>query len=240
MRDRPPVDLKQLHRTTVRMRGGRLRRASIFPFFDREGVVHEVMLIWPGSTEILVIDHSPQLLRVSWRGHVDFLARSSDLLDARGPVLERLTKLWHWDPWWVLRKKPWRVHSAVAALQRTNCVDIFDLPIRGCYTDLTVAKIFFEAKGGGEPTLPESSVHEPDPVPEQEEPAPAEVVLAEAPHAPAEGAPDTPRSAPDRADSNVADPAAPTRRRAGGSRKSGWRLAPVWENDWPPKIRDDR
>lgn len=234
MRKRPPVDLKQLHRTTVHMRGGNLRRASIFPFFDQEGVVHAVMLVWPGSTEILVIDYAPELLRVSWRGHVDLFAQASDLLDARGPVLEKLTKLWHWDPWWVLKKKPWRAHSAVEALKRTNCVEVFDLPIRGCYTDAAVTKIFFEAKGGGVPTLPESPLCEPDPFPEQGEP---DAVHAEIPHAPARAVHGA--RPPSQAPADTHAPVAVVRP-AGKPSGGGWRLAPIWARSWPPKIREDR
>ena len=40
-----------------------------------------------------------------------------------GHALERLTQLWHYDPWWVLAKPPFADHFATPALKRTNCVD---------------------------------------------------------------------------------------------------------------------
>ncbi len=147
-----PVAARSLHLRRVRLRDFVLERASVFPFFDRQGRVRALMLVWPPARRIVVLEHGSgsDLARARWWGEiqlrVDFAALRdvcadrvcADRVDAgRGS----LAGLWHYDPWWVLREARFKGHPAVPALKATNCAGAFLKPIYGCFFSRDLSRL---------------------------------------------------------------------------------------------------
>ncbi len=109
-----------LYCRSLQLRGRRLEKASLFPFFDRQGATRLLMLTTQDSGRIALIGHHAGLFtrrrfRPS-RLDVDFGA----LTNATESEHDRLADLWHFDPWWELGEARYAGHPAVPALKATN------------------------------------------------------------------------------------------------------------------------
>lgn len=122
------VPAKRLHRCSVRHGHGKAWHGSVFPFFEAGGEVRAVLCVRYDEPGLFVATYRDGLLET---GHpllprrVDFLVDDLQELQADAQ-LTQLTKLWHYDPWWVLSKPPFAAQAATQALKATNCVG--DLP----------------------------------------------------------------------------------------------------------------
>ncbi len=130
-----PVTARALHRRRIRLRDYLLERASLFPFFDREGRVQSLMLVWPPAPEIVMLPYEPGLFRIRWWDEIELRASFASLRDLG--AIETIGAvaavwLWHYDPWWVLRAACYDNHPAVPALKATNCAGGFLKPVYGC------------------------------------------------------------------------------------------------------------
>ncbi len=145
-----PVEARRLHSRPVRLRDGvTLVEASVFPYFDSEGVVTSLMLVWPASPSILMLELEPGLVRVPWFGPVEIGADFAELRDADAARARTLAGgLWHWDPWWVLRAARYAGHTAVPVLKATNCVDLFPEGVGGCYFARDLTRVVGFARTG--------------------------------------------------------------------------------------------
>lgn len=128
-----PISAHSLHQQRVRLSDVKLKRASVFPFFDRQGLVSAWMLVWPPTARIVVIESKPGRARVNWRRELQLALDFAELCDINVDSAAALARLWHFDPWWVLREACFEGHWAVPILKATNCVSAFLEPVRGCY-----------------------------------------------------------------------------------------------------------
>lgn len=136
-----PVAARQLHRRRVRLRDTALERATLFPFFDREGQVSALMLVWPASPRIVLVEH-PGLFSVPLLGDVRMRAGRQALVGVdAGQAAAMTAGSWHYDPWWLLREARFRGHPAVPVLKATNCVERFTEPVSACYFSRDLASL---------------------------------------------------------------------------------------------------
>jgi hypothetical protein len=127
----------------VRLCDAELEDASLFPFFDDQGAADALMLVWPESRTIAVLELRSGLVEVPMWGaaalDVDFAALRD--LDARGAARLAAGR-WHYDPWWVLREPRFRGHPAVPALKATNCAGRLRKPFRQLYFEHDLSSIY--------------------------------------------------------------------------------------------------
>jgi len=116
----------RLHRRPVILAGrgpGRvLPRASIFPFFGPDLETRYLMIVWVKSGDIVLLPYRPGLIRVPHIANIRLDVARGALRDAAPADVERVSRLWHYDPWWVLAADRFRGHPAVPPLKQTNTV----------------------------------------------------------------------------------------------------------------------
>ena len=117
-----PVAASNLRRRAVQLADRYLAEATLFPFFDRAGVVQAILLLTPASDEILALPWASELVRVPFRGAIGIAAGWADLRGVAGPVSGVLLNAWHFDPRWVLKEEPYVFHRMTPELTVTNCV----------------------------------------------------------------------------------------------------------------------
>lgn len=139
---RGAVSSHRLHRRRVRLRDITLKRASLFPFFDHEGVVRSLMLVWPSSADIFLMRYRPGLVRIS---RFDRIVLDCELAALRGAGAGRADELtagcWHDDPWWLLRAQRYEGNTAVPVLKATNSSGQFCLPVAKCYFSRDLSRL---------------------------------------------------------------------------------------------------
>jgi hypothetical protein len=122
------ISARRLHHTAVKLRDKVLMGASVFPMFDRQGTVWKVMVTWRGSSRILMLDYAPGRFTQNWWGIVvdASLAEERPLTPGSMPGLARL---WHFDPWWVLREPRYGGGPELDILRKTNLSGRTPLPV---------------------------------------------------------------------------------------------------------------
>ncbi len=139
-----PVAARSLHLRRVRLRDFVLERASVFPFFDRQGRVTALMLVWPPARQIVVLELQPGLAQVGFWGDVELRVDFASLRDVcadRVDAAASAARLWHYDPWWVLRADRFSGHPAVPDLKATNCAGAFLKPVYGCFFSRDLSRL---------------------------------------------------------------------------------------------------
>ena len=115
-----PVHQKQLHDVDIELGDATLERASLFPFFDRQGEVHAHMLVWPEAPWIVMLDAVRGLIQSSYPLKLDVCF--GELQNLHDDRFDRYAYLWHFDPWWLLAHSRFIGNPAVPVLKRTNAV----------------------------------------------------------------------------------------------------------------------
>ncbi len=145
-----PVEARRLHGRPVRLRDGTtLVEASVFPYFDSTGTVTSLMLVWPASPSILMLEMAPGRVRVPWFGPIEIdvdLARLADADATRATTLAG--GFWHWDPWWVLKAARYTGQTPVPVLKATNCVHRLPEGVAGCYCARDLTRVVGFARKG--------------------------------------------------------------------------------------------
>lgn len=143
------VSQHSLHRRRFELEGGRLCRASLFPFFDDEGRTKAIMLAGGECERILLVEWRPDLFTRRWlRPHLLRLGTSS-LDDADDSDARSLTRLWHFDPWWVLGAVRYSGHDVVPSLKPTN-ISGYDGSLTRIWFDRNLGRVTWTASGAGE------------------------------------------------------------------------------------------
>ena len=114
------ISQKGLHRKTFQLHDEQAQGASLFPFFDDEGVVRSWMLVLPESSKIALIEPEQADLVMDWLGRKRMPLTWSGLENADESAAESVAHLWHYDPWWVLGEPRFAGHPAVPHLKGTN------------------------------------------------------------------------------------------------------------------------
>jgi hypothetical protein len=112
-----PVSSHGLRRLTVVSDAAELRRATLLPFFDRQGEAPRVVIVDESSSEVLVFDPREAVLRFFgwWRLQIEGNVRRPTQDDLR-----LLKGLWHFDPWRLLASQNNAPQELAAVLKPTN------------------------------------------------------------------------------------------------------------------------
>lgn len=128
-----PISAKGLHRKTILFSDRKCVGASLFPFFSPDGFVSHILLIVPSEGGIYLMPwHQDIPFRKSLRSirlGLDFQVPNS----LQPEDMDSLSRLLHYDPWWLLRLPAFHSHWAVASLKKTNCVPYFSEKVEMVY-----------------------------------------------------------------------------------------------------------
>lgn len=150
-----PVHQKQLHEIDIDLIDVILKRASLFPFFDRQGTVHAHMLVWPKAPWIVMLDARDVVIS-SRPTRLDIAF--GELQNLHDDRFDRYRNLWHYDPWWLLADPRFTGHRAVPVLKNTNAVE----PLEHCTYAGYFTRDLSEAVGDVSKFLPaRAALHEP-------------------------------------------------------------------------------
>ena len=117
-----PASATRLYQCTVQTDDALIFNATVFPFFDGDGNIPIVMIVDPKTSDLLAFRLEDVKVRLPWFGVVRF----EGPIQALDPeLLNECHKLWHFDPWWLLKADRYRNYEFKSALVATNCVGKF-------------------------------------------------------------------------------------------------------------------
>lgn len=157
MRSLLPLPASHLHRRRVRLVDATLEEASLFPLFDGDGEVHALMMVWPASSVIALVEYDRELIEAPWWfGPIRLdltrsVLRNADASHARA---EAVAHLWHYDPWWVLEHRRFADHAAVPALKSTNAPGQFRQEVTELYYRRDLSRVGWVALDGKGDEMP--------------------------------------------------------------------------------------
>ncbi len=121
------VRSKRLHGRRVITPEQTVERATLLPFFDREGRTQSFLLVDPASSE-LYLPRAAERIRVPLWGPIRIEDHLEILSDDN---IEALLPYWHYDPWWMLKEPRYEDNQWAAILPATNCVGDFAPGVKG-------------------------------------------------------------------------------------------------------------
>ncbi|MDP7017531.1 MAG: hypothetical protein QGG36_17140 [Pirellulaceae bacterium] len=117
------IGASRLHERRLVSGETRIDKATLFPFFDGGGAVHQVLIVDAGSADL-------RTFRIGEAGvvipHWGTLRLGGSVRVADEHDIDRLGRLWHYDPWWLLKDVRFASLPATPILKATNCVDSFE------------------------------------------------------------------------------------------------------------------
>ena len=113
------ISSKRLHDRRIITPERTVERASLFPFFDREGQVRSFLLVDPTSSELFLAHRAERILVPFW-GPIRIKDRLEFLADDN---IDNLLPFWHYDPWWLLKEPRYKDNEWATVLPGTNCVN---------------------------------------------------------------------------------------------------------------------
>jgi len=125
-----PVSARSLHRGRVRIGDDVFENASLFPFFDHDGHVRQVLVLQGDSSQIGVLRWRASDFVVPLLSSVRVTGESAWLRPVSYDRLDELCGMWHYDPRWLLDAPRYRTHPLVEYLKATNCADRFSGNVR--------------------------------------------------------------------------------------------------------------
>lgn len=121
---------KALRKITIKAEGERLANVAVFPFFDREGEVKQVMLVLPVEKVVCIIPMRQGLVRV---GAGNVLKFSMDLAEIKSYANfnpQQITQVFHYDPKWTLSRSQFSRYWANELIKQTNCANQLEEKVR--------------------------------------------------------------------------------------------------------------
>ena len=124
--------------------------ASLFPFFDDDGVTRALMFTSDKDDRIVLIRYEESLITGAHHGpRGEAIAlEHADLTDSTEADAEAIAHLWHFDPWWELGATRFAGHEAVPPLKSTN-IPGYDQEITHVAFDPTLARVVEIGHGEG-------------------------------------------------------------------------------------------
>lgn len=106
----------------------------------------QLLAVLPGTGELLVTKWTKRTVRVPLFSTIR--VRPSHAFEpVDEEALDRLGKLWHYDPWWVLTKEPFADHEAAPELQATNAAGVTAGTVDMIYFRRDLSRITTYVKG---------------------------------------------------------------------------------------------
>lgn len=117
-----PVSAKRLYKRNACVGGMLWEGASLFPLFDCEGKVREVMFAREDSAQVYLASWEPNRFQVPLFGKMNLELGDWFPLPVSETGVERIQGLWHYDPWWILDEARYGSFAWMAQFKATNCV----------------------------------------------------------------------------------------------------------------------
>ena len=115
------VSAARLKTCTLRSAEGSRRNVTLFPFFDEEGIIRRLMLLVP-QAGVYILEAESGVLSLDLRGSLKLEEPLSFCRKISGDRLAVLARLYHYDPWWLLKRPEYSGLSWVPTIKATNCV----------------------------------------------------------------------------------------------------------------------
>lgn len=142
---------RQLHQLKVQA-GSDMADCTIFPFFDKEGGVKNLLAVVPEKGLARVVPkESFKVQRFRKRILFDGGLWSHRKLSPRW--IRQLSGLTHYDPWWLLAKPKFRGKAWVSLLKNTNCAGHFE-SFKDVLFDRRLQKVTYALKPDGQTLVP--------------------------------------------------------------------------------------
>lgn len=116
------IRASRLHQRPLELNSTRIDRATLFPFFSRDGQIDQVMIVDPESSRLLAFRPQDVRLRLPFWGTLRIDGPTTPVDDL---TVDPLAPLWHYDPWWLLKDKRYDDQAVIPILKATNCAESF-------------------------------------------------------------------------------------------------------------------
>ena len=120
----------QLTDTTLAAKNERIKGASVFPFFNKSGLVKQLMIVLPDSKTVFMIPHRKDLAAVSFFGVVRLSIDLAELKSHSNFAPLQVGQLYHYDPNWLLSHERFSNYGAKQLIARSNCVEFLKGKVR--------------------------------------------------------------------------------------------------------------
>lgn len=145
-----PISACRLRHRRIRCTDGDLLDVTLFPFFDRAGGVSVVLAIDHLRARLQLLRMDRTAIKARWLGRIQCDGPRSTFCELTRGNITALTRLWHFDPKWMLSQPPFGMHWATPMLKDTNCANLLTVKHRAMYfrRDLsTIRGILISEKG---------------------------------------------------------------------------------------------
>ena len=132
---------ESLHRQKIWFRDEPVERASIFPMFDQNGQIKQLMVILPSIDEICLIPWNPGLVKLGFWGTRRLMLNLEELKSHNQFSTVSLRNLWTYDPWWTLSKNRFWRNREIEQLVQTNCVNKFEEKVAAVYYERDLSRL---------------------------------------------------------------------------------------------------
>jgi len=136
-----PIAASRLRHRRIRCTDGDMRDVTLFPYFKRSGAVPAVLAVDHKNARLLLLRMDRCKVKAGWLGRIRCDVPQSMFDDLTPDGLAMLSRLWHFDPWWMLTVPPFQTHWASLPLQATNCVNLLAAKHRAVYFRRNLSEI---------------------------------------------------------------------------------------------------
>ena len=146
-----PCSARRLHERYLFFVDETRWKVSLLPFFRPGGVVESVVVVRYDKPGVYSCPVRYERFRRAPIGVLRSPGSAYELEPlARGPRLDELEGLWHYDPWWILRREEFAQHETAAVLRTTNCVHELPPETQGVEDDHALTRVVAAQLGEGE------------------------------------------------------------------------------------------
>ncbi len=119
----PTVRASRIHHRSLWVNDRQYLGATLFPFFDGQGLVARVLLVDASSADLATFRVDQMQARIPAWGAMRLIGSLDPLSDE---TIDELAPLWHFDPWWLLKDPRFDGLWFIPVLKQTNCADAFE------------------------------------------------------------------------------------------------------------------
>jgi hypothetical protein len=132
---------ESLHRQKIWFRDEPVARTSIFPMFDQNGQIKQLMVILPSIDDIYLIPWNPGLIKFGFWGTRRLMLNLAELKSYNQLSTTRFSNLWYYDPLWVLDNNRFWRYREFEQLKQTNCANKFEEKIAAACFDRNLSRL---------------------------------------------------------------------------------------------------
>jgi len=128
-----PISARRLCRRKLQLKDGAIKRAALFPMFDRQGRIKRIMVLSSGLPDIFLIKPRAGMFQIPIWGSIFLADHVACLQRISRDHFNAIRKLWHYDPYWMLNDESYAGQRVIRLLKVTNCADRLPDNIRMVY-----------------------------------------------------------------------------------------------------------